>query len=112
MGSNSSSTMLGRNILLFVFYLAIAGVNSAVSAVDNCSNSDNCNAEAKSRVKIICNDDSPDDKCTCQGSADDSSLTLTCDIINDTITFNAMDAAMCEDLCKADSKEADDACKF
>merc|ERR1712198_364738 len=114
MGSNSSSTMLGRNILLFVFYLAIAGVYSAVSADDNCQNSDNCNAEAKIRVKIICNDDSPDDKCTCQGSADDSSLTLTCDninnIINDTITFNAMDAAMCEDLCIADSKP--DACKF
>jgi len=114
MGSNSSSTMLGRNILLLVFYLAIAGVYSAVSADDNCQNSDNCNAEAKSRVKIICNDDSPDDKCTCQGSADDSSLTLTCadinKIINETITFNAMDAAMCEDLCIADSKN--DTCKF
>merc|ERR1712198_532866 len=115
MGSNSSSTMLGRNILLLVFYLAIAGVNSAD---DNCQNSDNCNAEAKSRVKIICDNDAPAVKCTCEGNVVNSELfTKPCDpdingLLTNDNTFNNMDAAMCEDLCKADNKDADDACKF
>jgi len=113
MGSNSSSTMLGRNILLLVFYLALAGVNSAD---DNCSNSDNCNAEAGSRVKIICENDTPEVKCTCEGNVTNSELfTMPCEpdingLLTVDITFNNMDAAMCEDLCKADSKP--DACKF
>merc|ERR1712227_690551 len=112
MGSNSSSTMLGRNILLLVFYLAFAGVNSAD---DNCSNSDNCNAEAGSRVKIICDNETPEVKCTCEGNVENSELfTKPCEDINGLltvdITFNNMDAAMCEDLCKADNKT--DACKF
>jgi len=112
MGSNSRnivSAMTWRNILLLLFYLAITGVYS-----DNCAYSGNCNADVKRLLAIRCDKDNFDAKCTCEGSAENSTFnTATCDTINTILTeentFNKMDAGACEKLCRDDGV---DKCSF